>query len=585
MNEAIDYKNFRTFFLKVARPYLKWFIAMLFVGVYSALHSVLQPYVLKVLLDSAAKSAPGQFLASCMVPGVILITLGFVITFIWRFYNYIVLKSLPKMKADIVKITTAHLRDQSFDFFQDNLSGSISAKISDLTSNIQNIVNAWFNISRQGLTIILSIAMAGIVSTYFSIIFFVISVAFVCISYYCAHSIKPYARAYADARTTNVGNIVDCFSNVLNMLLFSREKYEADYLHKTTDKAVEKDMSMQFKNMLNATLLGGFAWILQGSSLVMLLYLGDQGAISVGDFAFIFILSITVIDQIWFLTESLLVVGEQTGICEEAIKTIFTKHQQKLLPTDNSLDISSGEILIKNIKFGYKAENVVIDSLSVDIAGGSKIGLVGYSGAGKSTLVQLITKLFDVNSGEILIDGQNIKYINRQRLREKIAFIPQSPSLFHRTIYENILYGDVSASRDDIITAAQKAHAHDFINELPNGYETIVGERGLKLSGGQRQRIAIARAILKDAPILILDEATSSLDSITEKLIQESLQVAMQNRTVIVIAHRLSTILSMDKILVMDNGKIIETGTHQELIKSDGFYKALWDTQSGHSFI
>lgn len=585
MNEEIDYKNFRSFFLKVARPYLKWFVAMLFVGVYSALHSVLQPYVLKVLLDSASKSAPGQFLASCLVPGVFLITLGFIITFIWRFYNYIVLKSLPKMKADIVKITTAHLRDQSFGFFQDNLSGSISAKISDLTSNIQNIVNAWFNISRQGLTIILSIAMAGIVSPYFSIIFFVISVAFVCISYYCAHSIKPYARAYADARTTNVGNIVDCFSNVLNMLLFSREKYEADYLHQTTDKAVEKDMAMQFKNMLNATLLGGFAWVLQGSSLVLLLYLGDQGAISVGDFAFIFILSITVIDQIWFLTESLLVVGEQTGICEEAIKTIFTKHQQKLLPTDNSLDISGGEILIKNITFGYKADKVVINNLSVDIAGGTKIGLVGYSGAGKSTLVQLITKLFDVNSGEILIDGQNIQNINRQRLREKIAFIPQSPSLFHRTIYDNILYGDVNASRDDIITAAKKAHAHDFINELPNGYDTIVGERGLKLSGGQRQRIAIARAILKDAPILILDEATSSLDSVTEKLIQESLQIAMQNRTVIVIAHRLSTILSMDKILVMDNGKIIETGTHQDLIKSGGFYKALWDTQSGHSFI
>lgn len=181
---------------------------MLFVGVYSSVHSVLQPYVLKILLDSAAKATAGQFLASCMVPGVLLISLGFVITLIWRFYNYIVLKSLPKMKADIIKITTAHLRDQSFGFFQDNLSGSISAKISALTSNIQNIVNAWFNISRQGLTIILSIAMAGIVSPYFSIIFFVVSAAFVCISYYCSHSIKPYARAYADARTTNVGLLI-----------------------------------------------------------------------------------------------------------------------------------------------------------------------------------------------------------------------------------------------------------------------------------------------------------------------------------------------------------------------------------------
>ena len=585
MNESIDYKNFRSFFLKVARPYLKWFVAMLFVGVYSSIHSVLQPYILKVLLDSASHAKEGQFLALCMPPGIILIILGFIITFIWRFYNYIALKSLPRMKADIVKITTAHLRNQSFGFFQDNLSGSISAKISDLTSNVQNIVNAWFNISRQALTVILSIGMVGLVSPYFSVIFFIISVAFLFIAYYCSNSIKPYASAYANARANNVGNIVDCFSNVLNMLLFAREKYETDYLDKTTTEVVEKDTSMQVKNMLNASMLGGFAWILQGSSIILLLYLGDKGAISVGDFAFIFILSITVIDQIWFLTESLLVVGEQTGICEQAIKTIFTEYQQKLLPADQKLKLVGGEIEIRNIKFGYEPAQMVIDNLSIGITGGSKIGLVGYSGAGKSTLVQLITKLFDIDSGEIIIDGQNIRNINRQRLRENIAFIPQSPSLFHRTIYENILYGDVSANREDIISASKKAHAHDFITQLENGYETIVGERGIKLSGGQRQRIAIARAILKDAPILILDEATSSLDSITEKRIQESLQIAMQNRTVIVIAHRLSTILSMDNIFVMDSGKIIETGTHQELIKSDGFYRSLWDTQSGHSFI
>ncbi|HAT1921660.1 TPA: ATP-binding cassette domain-containing protein [Legionella pneumophila] len=578
-------QNFRSFFFEMATPYRWWFFAMLLVGIYSAIHNVLQPYVLKILLDAVAHAEKKQFLDVSLKPALLLIILGFVITFIWRLYNYIVLRSLPKIKADIIAATTTYLRDQSYVFFQDHLSGSISAKISDLASNIQNIVNTWFNISRQGLTIILSIAMVGLVSPYFSLIFFVISIAFIATAYYCSHSIKPYAKSYAEARAKNIGNIVDCFSNVLNMLLFARESYEAHYLEKTTASAVERDQSMQFKNMLNASLLGGFAWILQGASILLLLFLGNRGTISVGDFVFIFILAITVIDQIWFLTESLLVVGEQAGQCQQAIDTIFTEHYQKPNPEAPSLNITHGEIIIEHVRFGYKSDDIIIKDLSIHIPGGSKVGLVGYSGGGKSTLVQLIMRLYDVQNGKILIDKQDISTINKQSLRENIAFIPQHPSLFHRTVYENILYGKIGASYEEVVNASKKAHAHEFIVNLPQGYDTHVGERGVKLSGGQCQRIAIARAILKDAPILILDEATSSLDSLTEKLIQESLHIAMSNRTVIVIAHRLSTILSMDNILVMDKGKIIEMGNHKQLIDAGGFYNTLWNAQSGHSFI
>jgi len=427
--------------------------------------------------------------------------------------------------------------------------------------------------------------MVGLVSPYFSLIFFVISVAFIITAYHCANSIQPYAKAYGSARAKNLGTIVDCLSNILNMLLFAREDYEARYLAKTTADTVETDQSMQFKNMLNASLLGGFAWILQAGSIILLLFLGNKGMISVGDFAFIFILAITVIDQIWFLTESLLVVGEQTGLCQQAIDTIFTEHYQKTNSAAASLHITHGEIIVDQVNFGYQSDIFVIKDLSIHIPGGTKVGLVGYSGAGKSTLVQLLMCLYDIQHGKILIDQQDISTINKQSLREKVAFIPQQPSLFHRTVYENILYGKIDASYEEVIEASKKAHAHEFIINLPQGYETVVGERGLKLSGGQCQRIAIARAILKDAPVLILDEATSSLDSLTEKLIQESLKMAMSNRTVIVIAHRLSTILSMDNILVMDDGKIIEMGNHKQLIEAGGFYKILWDAQSGHSFI
>lgn len=585
MSDMEKPQSVRNFFFQMAKPYRWWFFAMLLVGIYSSIHSVLQPYVLKILLDTVAHVEKQNFIHACLLPALVLIFLGFVITAVWRIYNYIVLRSLPMMKADIIEVVTAHLRDKPYGFFQDHLSGSISAKISDLSSNIQNMVNAWFNISRQGLTIVLSIVMVGLVSPYFSLIFLIISIAFIFTAYYCADSIKPYAAYYADARAKSMGSIVDCFSNVLNMRLFAREQYEASYLKKSLEDTVTKDKSMQFKNMLNATLLGGIAWVLQASSILLLLFLGAQGAISVGDFAFIFVLAMTVIDQIWFLTESLLVVGEQAGLCQQAIDTIYTTRYPQSRVSDLKLNVVNGEIILEKVNFGYKPDDIVIRDLSLHIPGGSKVGLVGYSGAGKSTLVQLISQLYDIQSGIISIDEQDLKVINKQNLRESIAFIPQQPSLFHRSIYDNIIYGKIDASYDDVINASKKAHAHEFIENLPQGYDTIVGERGLKLSGGQCQRIAIARAILKDAPILILDEATSSLDSLTEKLIQDSLQIAMSNRTVIVIAHRLSTILSMDTIFVMDDGRIIESGSHEQLIKAHGFYKTLWDSQSGHSFI
>ncbi len=577
--------KFSSFFLKVAIPYRWWFLAMSMVGIYSSIHSVIQPYVLKVILDRVTTSGATSFVSKCLPPAILLIILGFLITLVWRFYNYLVLKSLPRIKADIVTIATEHLRNQSYAFFQDRMSGDISAKISDLTNNIQNVVNSWFNITRQALTILLSIFIVGTVSWYFSGIFLVVSVVFIYLSYYCASSIKPYAKDYAEAKTKYSGAIVDCFSNILNVLLFAREHHEAKYLAHNTSLALEKETKMQVKNMLNASLLGFFAWVLQSSSILLLVYLGAKGQITAGDFAFVFILSITVIDQIWYLTESLLVVGEQAGVCQNALDTIFTPHLQPLGSVESKLRIREGKIEFKDVNFNYIEDKKTIIDFSLTIHGGNKVGLVGFSGAGKSTIVQLMTKLYDIDKGDILIDGQSIKDTHRQSLREHIAFIPQDPSLFHRSIFENIQYGCSEAGHDQIIRAAKQAHAHEFISQLPQGYETLVGEKGVKLSGGQRQRIAIARAVLKNAPILILDEATSSLDSITEELIKQSLNSAMKNRTVIVIAHRLSTLQSMDTIVVMDQGKIIEQGSHNELITLNGFYKNLWDAQSGHSLI
>jgi ATP-binding cassette subfamily B protein len=244
--------------------------------------------------------------------------------------------------------------------------------------------------------------------------------------------------------------------------------------------------------------------------------------------------------------------------------------------------IKKGQLQFDDVKFQHEgSDEAIFDGFSLEIMAGEKVGLVGHSGSGKTTFTRLLLRLSDIDDGQILIDGQNIAKVTQDDLRRSIAYVPQEPLLFHRTIAENISYGKPSASDAEIRKAARDANAAEFIDKLPNGYETLVGERGVKLSGGQRQRIAVARAMLKDAPILVLDEATSALDSESERLIQDALWRLMQGRTAIVIAHRLSTVQRLDRIVVLDDGQIVEQGTHKQLLKTDGTYARLWAHQSG----
>ena len=246
-----------------------------------------------------------------------------------------------------------------------------------------------------------------------------------------------------------------------------------------------------------------------------------------------------------------------------------------------ALKIREGQIVFKNVSFSYTGGNPVLKNFNLNIASGERVGLVGSSGAGKSTITKLLLRFADTVEGSILIDGQDIKNITQNELRSVISYVPQESILFHRTIRENISYSKPNATDEEIIAVAKKAHADEFVSKLPHGYDTLVGERGVKLSGGERQRIAIARAMLKDSPILVLDEATSSLDSISESYIQEAFGELMKGKTTIVIAHRLSTIQKMDRIIVLDRGQILEEGTHQELLKKDGLYADLWNHQTG----
>ena len=282
----------------------------------------------------------------------------------------------------------------------------------------------------------------------------------------------------------------------------------------------------------------------------------------------------------WMFGMGVIMTADEIGYIDDAIRMITPAHGIQDNQDAKPLNVTAGEIAFKNVHFSYSGEKIFED-MDFVIKPNQKIGLLGPSGAGKSTLVSLLLRLFDIQDGEITIDGQNIKSVSQESLRSKIAVIPQDTSLFHRSLADNIRYGCLNATDEDVIAAAKQAYAHEFIEQLPDGYNTMVGERGIKLSGGQRQRIAIARAILKNAPILLLDEATSALDSESEMHIQQSLENLMENKTVIAIAHRLSTISRLDRLIVMNNGEIVEDGTHDSLLKAKRHYAKLWNMQSG----
>jgi ATP-binding cassette subfamily B protein len=310
------------------------------------------------------------------------------------------------------------------------------------------------------------------------------------------------------------------------------------------------------------------------------IYLWLHHQISTGEVAQVFGTMWNIASIMWAVGGALPTFFQAFGTAKQAYSVMQDPKDLGDIPNAPSLKIRSGELVFENVFFQYGARPL-FENKQAKIHGGEKVGLVGYTGAGKSTFINLILRFYPLLKGKILIDEQDIAHVSLESLRQQIALIPQDPILFHRTLRENILYGRPDASNEEMIKAAKLAHCDEFIQNIPKGYDAVVGERGTKLSGGEKQRIAIARAILTNAPILILDEATSSLDSITEKFIQDSLIKFMQNRTTIAIAHRLSTLSRMDRILVFDQGKIIEEGTHDLLLSKGGHYAKMWQMQVG----
>ncbi len=389
------------------------------------------------------------------------------------------------------------------------------------------------------------------------------------------------------ARSAITGHIVDMATNIQAVKAFANEEYELEVLNKNMQ--IEKKKTFSFSIWRETagwfqSIMGMFITV---TLLIVALNQYANGLISVGEIAFIFSLILIVTEQsrglLWGFTHFL----EHLGQLSDGVKTVLQPNTLQDKPDATQLSITTPTIEYQNVCFKYPEtiEDIktrIFKDFTLTIPAGQKLGLIGRSGSGKSTLINLLMRFYDIDSGSIKIGNTNIADITQNSLRKNIAVISQDTTLFHRTLMDNIRYGQLDATDEQVITAAKNAHAHDFISDLPEGYNTMVGERGVRLSGGQRQRIAIARAILKHAPILILDEATSALDSESEQMIQDSLQTLMQGKTVIAIAHRLSTIAHLDRLLIINNGQIMEDGTHKELLKiKNGTYKKLWSMQSG----
>lgn len=563
-----------------AEKYNVYLMGMILIDLIIIAYVTIQPYIFKKIIDAATLFlGKPNFIKVMLTPCVILFTINIIYPLIWRLNNYICLRSMPKLKADIIEETSSYINKQSFKFFQDNLGGSISNKIMDLANNTELLIFNGRSLFRNLLLLVSTFLIAFIVHPVFSLIFLVATIVLMIASFWISFKIEPFSKEFAETRSNVVGNIVDLFTNVINTILFARANYEKQYLQATLEKMIVKDQIMQRKLMYYSFLLSSLSFVMLTLTVAFLIYFGTKGTVTPGDFALIFICTFSILDHVWVFSETLFKVSEEVGVLNQALLFI-SKPLEVIDPKDaKPLKVEVGTIVFSKVNFSYTAAQEFFKNITLIVNGREKIGLVGSSGSGKSSLVNLITRIFDIQNGDILIDNQSIYKTTLQSLRENIAFIPQEPLLFHRSIIENIRYGNIEASYENIILAAKKSHAHEFIIELPKGYQTLVGERGMKLSAGQKQRIAIARAILKNAPILILDEATSALDSITEQLIQQSLKIAMKNKTVIVIAHRLSTIKAMDRILVFDKGQIIEEGTHEYLLAKGQIYKNLWEKQ------
>jgi len=491
-----------------------------------------------------------------------------------------------------------HVVRQSWTFFQNDFAGRIANRVMQTgpamrESLVALLTAVWFIIVYGSSALVLLASADLWLAVPVTLWFF----GYIAMLTVFVPRMRDRSKVVSEARSALTGRIVDSYTNILTVKLFARAREEDAYVREAVDDHTDRfHASLRLNTGFALTLTSLNALLMTGTGAFAIL-LWQNGQIGVGTVAMALPMTMQIISASGWVAWQITGIFENIGVVQEGMMTIARPIGLTDKPDAPPLAVTSGEVKFEGVRFGYgRAPRVddegqvhyfpVIDGLTLTVAPGEKVGLVGRSGAGKSTLVNLLLRFFDLEGGRITIDGQDIAHVTQESLRAQISVVTQDTSLLHRSIRDNIRYGRPSASDEEIVAAAKLAHAQEFILDLEDwkgrrGYDAQVGERGVKLSGGQRQRIAIARVILKDAPILVLDEATSALDSEVEAAIQESLTTLIAGKTVIAIAHRLSTIARMDRLIVLDHGRIVEQGTHAELLRANGHYAALWQRQSG----
>ncbi|MCX6729535.1 MAG: ABC transporter ATP-binding protein [Candidatus Saccharibacteria bacterium] len=545
----------------------------------------IQPLIISYILTSLATGNLDQLKNNNLV--LILLALALTEAFGLFMWNRLIIplfwRTQEKIMRDLSMTSFDHLQLMSARFFGDRFAGSLVSQVNKFVNSFERLSDALtWNVFKLIVSLVATTIILFPKAPQISIAILVISTIYIPLVWKFRKKQLPINQAWAAADSERTGQLADAISNIMAVKSFAGEKAEHKRMQSKVDAVFDRSMDTLRMNTRHEGITGSVQRSINVSVIVLSVLLAINGNIDIGVIYLALTFGIAIMRRLWDLNMTFRTVTRVFGDAHDMAEILDTKPEIVDIDNPQELEIKDAHIDFKDVTFAHEKDaEPLFKKLSMHIDNGEKIGLVGHSGGGKTTITKLLMRFMDIQNGAISIDDQNIANVKQTDLRRHIAYVPQEPILFHRTLSENIAYGQPNATQEQIEHVAKLAHAHEFIKDLPLGYKTLVGERGVKLSGGQRQRIVIARAMIKDAHILVLDEATSALDSESEVLIQKALWTLMEGKTAIVIAHRLSTIQKMDRIIVLSEGKIIEEGSHTQLLAKKGAYANLWKHQSG----